>query len=452
MIIHSSTRNMKGMTTGLCFVLLLGCGNYSILDHDNKLAIEAPMSADNFDLDMFTHDRMIEIRAFDPTGSVDPPTICFVDDISLGELDSPPYQWEWRATVDDTGDHLITLQSEDDLGNRTESTSWFSISKPAPLSIEVDRESPVILNRWDDPTDVTFNTNIPTDHPLARVSLFVDNILYEEITTGPYNFLWSADIDNLGIHEIQIVAENLTGVELIETETIGVCKSSDSGSAGTFLYRDFSSTAGLTLLRQASSNNSVLRLTPSVAWEAGLAWYNNRQDVQSGFETEFDFRITDRQEDGADGFAFVVQAHSQTAQGHGYVGIPRSIAVAFDTYYNEDHGDPNDNHISVQTNGMFANTYNHDYRSLATNIQIPQMGDGAVHTVRIVYKGDVLSIYMDDLETSRINVEVDIDALLNLNGAGAWVGLTAQTGGAFENHDILRWGYWSGEVDEDSCR
>ena len=74
---------------------------------------------------------------------------------------------------------------------------------------------------------------------------------------------------------------------------------------------------------------------------------------------------------GADGFTFVIQnsdsslfggggssALGSTGGGLGYAGIPNSLAVEFDTWFNPVLGDPNGNHISVHTAGTLQNTDN----------------------------------------------------------------------------------------------
>jgi hypothetical protein len=52
-----------------------------------------------------------------------------------------------------------------------------------------------------------------------------------------------------------------------------------------------------------------------------------------------------------------------------------------------------------------------------------------------------LSIFFDSPDVPVLNVAVDIEALLQLHGGSAWVGFTAATGDATENHDILAWSF-----------
>jgi hypothetical protein len=68
--------------------------------------------------------------------------------------------------------------------------------------------------------------------------------------------------------------------------------------------------------------------------------------------------------------------------------------------------------------------------------QIPNLRDGKEHQVAVIYQPDSLQVRVDDLTTPLLTVAVDLSSLLDLDSGKAWVGFTAATGGAFENHDI----------------
>src|SRR5580692_9876249 len=104
--------------------------------------------------------------------------------------------------------------------------------------------------------------------------------------------------------------------------------------------------SGLTLAGSASLNGEVLRLTSAKPDLAGAAWLPERQPVGNGFETTFQFRLTEPGGlgRGADGLAFVLQNSGTSALGgqgsgggfalqrEGSTAIPQSIAVFFDTF------------------------------------------------------------------------------------------------------------------------
>lgn len=202
------------------------------------------------------------------------------------------------------------------------------------------------------------------------------------------------------------------------------------------------------------------RLTSSGPGQVGAVWFPAKQFVAGGFMTTFQFRITgvgslrpdvDR---GGDGFAFVIQNADfgpnlpRLPGGYlGYHGIPNSLAIEFDTYFNREPGfcDPNDNHISVHTRGTAPNSVSECQdrgASLGITTAIPPMKNGALHLVQIFYQPGILSIYMDNLQAPVLVVPgLDLSRILSLDGGRAWLGFTAGTGAAFENHDIFAWNF-----------
>ena len=208
-----------------------------------------------------------------------------------------------------------------------------------------------------------------------------------------------------------------------------------------FDYPDFGSTAGLNLVGNAAKFNDRLRLTPDLNDQAGAAWYTTPQFVQEGFETTFQFQITNTGNDGADGFAFVIQNNSISALGSsgsgiGYEGITNCLAIEFDTYEDQGRSDPNDNHISVQP----CETADHPY-SLGYTTAITDISNGSVHTVTIEYMTNTLRIFLDTPSLPVLTVYVDIATVLSLDNGRAWAGFTAGTNGDWESHDILSWSF-----------
>jgi hypothetical protein len=230
--------------------------------------------------------------------------------------------------------------------------------------------------------------------------------------------------------------------------------------------------AQTTLPRFNLVNNAVLledrlRLTGNEGLQTGAAWLVEKQQVQDGFEVTFGWQINRANpRRGADGFAFVI--HNADGQpfphillgegrhGLGYQGIPNSLAVEFDTVQTPSAdfgagtlGDPNGNHISVQTRGMEPNNANTDF-SLGYTTQgtpaIPLFADGSVHTAKVAYKPGTLTIFLNDLTKPVLTVPVDLGTKLRLDEGKAWVGLTAATGRRFQAHDILSFSFVGAEA------
>lgn len=245
----------------------------------------------------------------------------------------------------------------------------------------------------------------------------------------------------------------------------------------------------------------AFRLTPSQARSSGSMWYKRKMNVGEGFDTQFQFEISnpsqkcDRLDDvntfcrsrGADGLAFVIQNNKPDALGKGgsglgYEGIFNALSVELDTYHNYDQMDYYENHISVLTEGFRFNISANHSRSLATTNRVPDLTDG-IHTVRIKYDpnfdpsavyhqsfqvngyttfflnnadfkngglGDwgvgfgLLYVYIDDLYSPVITTPLNLGATLQLEDGRSYIGITAATGDQhWQAHDILSWKFTS---------
>ena len=206
----------------------------------------------------------------------------------------------------------------------------------------------------------------------------------------------------------------------------------------------------LVLAGDAGVLGNGIRLTAAQAWSRGAAWTATPRAVRDGFVASVSFSITDAGgvsdisgKTGADGLAFVIQSESGSPLGfageeQGYGGITRSLAIEFDTWKNI--GDPDGNHISVQSRGVSANSSLHQY-SLGFALAPVDLSDGVVHAVRVEYIPGLLNVYLDGALALSVAVDLtNIGGVSILDSAGnAWLGFTAATGAAYENHDLLSW-------------
>ena len=217
-------------------------------------------------------------------------------------------------------------------------------------------------------------------------------------------------------------------------------------------YADFTSTAGLNLGGDAAAVDGVLRLTPAQNFTQGQAWLARKVDLSADLVSDFSIRFTEQGgSQGADGITFAIQNASATASGQvgggiGYEGLVNSIVVELDTFDNGvGAGDADGNHVSVHTAGSGINGPRDDTLRGAAFLT-PDLEDGAIHRVRVVYDSTAteLRIYVDDLATPALTVDVNIAATLDLDAGAAWVGFTSATGGGFENHDVLDWSLCAG--------
>jgi len=224
-----------------------------------------------------------------------------------------------------------------------------------------------------------------------------------------------------------------------------------------FNYSDFKKeTAGLTLLADAEFCDGVLRLSKAQQGQIGACWYTAKTiDPKVDFKSQFTFRMLEYGGlgGGADGLVFILMdarlpVTVTTAGGKlGYHGIKTSLAIEFDTYYNYNWADPDNNHVSIHSNGPFANSVHHN-SALETSLLPYPMKDGDPHYVTILYQKHLLQVYFDKIPDPVLSKHVDIDALLKLNNGPVWIGFTSATGNGWSNHDILGWSF--AELDSKS--
>lgn len=200
----------------------------------------------------------------------------------------------------------------------------------------------------------------------------------------------------------------------------------------------------------------VAVLTPAAnsnyGGQAGALWYREKQAVDENFSTTFRFRMSqpggvldEKGNAGADGFAFVIQNSRYDALGGvghhlGYDGMPNSVAIEFDTWYNPAQGceDPNSMHVSVQTRGTAPNSVNHHY-SLGAATDIPNIEDGREHTARIDYSNQTLRVWIDGAAEPNVTAKIDMAKMLRLDAGRAWVGFTGATAAAWERIELMSW-------------
>jgi hypothetical protein len=282
-----------------------------------------------------------------------------------------------------------------------------------------------------------------------------------------------------------------------------------------------------------------LRLTPSRAFKASSVLRLEAQAVLAGWETGFTLQLTDPSRQcsqvkdatfgaashractvaGGDGLAFVLHGDPRTGSralgggggGLGYSGLPATLAVEFDTWYNaEGSGESGDlpyDHVSVQASpaggggggAAAAEALPAVPATTATRVSGPplrvNLGDGQLHTVRIAYypyiKMDfvqrfvgappllqhlgaagqasaigTLAVWVDEAaggETAgaapgaaqnasllpTLALPINLHQVLRMDADRAWPGFTASTGStAWQKHDVLQW-YWCDQV---GCR
>lgn len=225
---------------------------------------------------------------------------------------------------------------------------------------------------------------------------------------------------------------------------------SASAQAGVVLsFNDFSSTAGLTLNGNAAQVGNVLRVTPAIDGQAGSVFSTSTVSLAAGasFSTYFQFRFTNPDTGfcdgfgcGADGLVFVVQTVANNVGGAGggigYFGIPNSVGIEFDNWFNGELGDLNSNHVGVDLNGSVVS-------AVQANIAEADLNDGDIWNAWVDYDSSTKNLEVRLTRsttrpgTALLSYSVDLASVLG--STNAFVGFTSGTGSSNANHDLLSW-------------
>jgi hypothetical protein len=210
----------------------------------------------------------------------------------------------------------------------------------------------------------------------------------------------------------------------------------------------------------------LLTSNASLSVEGGAMWHGKRVWINE-FVCNFSFLVVGSGE-GGDGIAFVLLAvpgaapssksvvqeagslgYGSGLEGEDDQGLPNSVAVEFDTFYNEPLGDPQAQHISIHSRGSYPNSANETFR--IGNFGLVQDLRGKVLTATLTYRNGELSVLLSTIPLPIVKVKVDL--VNELGGASeVFVGLTSSSQG--DVHSLLSWtfSYTGNELDPSKCR
>jgi hypothetical protein len=166
------------------------------------------------------------------------------------------------------------------------------------------------------------------------------------------------------------------------------------------------------------------------------AWYSKKVNVAK-FSTTFTFQIPSST---ADGFTFTLQnghAGNWEVGGNGdalgYEGIEKSVAIKFTLY------DPIAKKEVSQTGeiegGAIPTTNSIDMSSAKIDLH-----SGHVFQAKLVYNGATLTETVTDTTTgASFTHDYSVNIATEVDGATAYVGFTASTGGYTSEQNVLTW-------------
>jgi len=250
----------------------------------------------------------------------------------------------------------------------------------------------------------------------------------------------------------------MTHRALLAAASLALAALAPQAKAGVVInYANFTGACGasLTCVGDTVVNGSGdLHLTSAAVGQSGAGYSTTAITLGSGatFSSTFQFRFTNTGGiDPADGITFALAKSSAglgaAGGGLGYEGVPNSVAIEFDTFWNGGV-DPNSNHVAVDVGGVLTNNaaaspYGQTDCVNGNNIRMGCMSNGDVWSATVSYDGStkLLNVYLQDggnaLQHLISDYSIDLSAALGTNDA--FVGFTGATGSGFENQDILSW-------------
>ncbi|MEO8712437.1 MAG: PKD domain-containing protein [Parafilimonas sp.] len=175
-------------------------------------------------------------------------------------------------------------------------------------------------------------------------------------------------------------------------------------------------------------------LTTQGMFQSGSIWNKNKIDLTQPFDYFFNVYLGCLDYDGADGIVFVLQPVSTSlgsaGEGLGFGGIVPSLGVTIDTYQNFNDGDPDYDHIAIQTNGdvehFTANNLAGPVPALSYSNNIE---DCKWHVLEVHWQpaDSLMEVSMDG--NLRLSLKKDIITSVFNNDPLVFWGFTSATGG-----------------------
>ena len=220
---------------------------------------------------------------------------------------------------------------------------------------------------------------------------------------------------------------------------------STGGSGIDFSLGFGAATSSMTFNGSTGLDDTRLQLTNGGLNQAGSAFYNSLINVQS-FVTNFTFQLSNA---GADGITFTIQGNGPTALGPsggglgygpnapgGTGGIPKSIAVKFDTYNNAGEG--------IDSTGLYSNGASPTTPAIDLTASGIDLHSDDTMAVQLAYDGTTLSMVINDpVANTTFSTSWPINIPNTVGGTTAYVGFTGGTGGETSSQKIGSWTFVS---------
>ncbi len=378
-------------------------------------------------------------------------------------------KWEFQADGEITGGATIAPDGTIYVGSINSLFAFKGSSGPAKSSWPTFRRDPRNQARADNGVAPPVLIILPADgvyfpvgepirisadisaatQPVAGIEFLADSELIGSATTPPFFAEWTTIVP--GAHQLTARTVDTLG-HVTGSSAITVWVYTPISQA--IRVANFGTNAGILLQGSAAASPGRLSLTAPGNNQVGAAWLGTKRFVAGGFETVFQFQITNQTGGGGAGFAFVIQNNpspllGKGGSGLGYDGTPRSVAIEFDTHQDSFNQDPAVDHIGFHSRGALPNSADEAYAYAVSPAEADNahgLSDGKPHRIYVRYTDHALSVLIEPHTSWSPNLAIDLDSYLGLQDGEAWVGFTASNSPGTETHDLLEWTFSSPNV------
>lgn len=166
-------------------------------------------------------------------------------------------------------------------------------------------------------------------------------------------------------------------------------------------------------------------LVPAEKWCSGGLCFNESVPLEKGMTASFEYKVTGGESSSlgyADGLVFVISPNFYVGGNGGSLGFPGGIntyGVEFDSYYNYEYNDPENEHIAV---------INESVGNHIAVVQTPLAVSGSWTKAKVEYKDMTITVYVGGKKI--------LSASAKKLPEEAFVGFTASTGAGYACHEI----------------
>jgi len=188
-----------------------GGGNSPTNNYAPSCSITSPQNGATFSLN---DNISVTVSVADPDGTIAEVKLS-IDNMEYQTITNSPYNFTITSGIISSGAHTIKAIAKDNDGASAES-SIVIIIEGNPSGNNVAPTCIITLPQ--NGASFTYDENISvsvfaedSDGTIAKVSLYIDNVGYSEITTFPYNFTIVSGVMSPGTHTIKAVAKDNGG-------------------------------------------------------------------------------------------------------------------------------------------------------------------------------------------------------------------------------------------------